>query len=104
MTLIAANRFLMELKNGTDKPFKPQQILAAFELQLARRERFERQDICFLPPPSVEEAKSIVAESKGAITSILAGHNLSTDAEVEDTAVREELVQVVREHLKKFAY
>lgn len=104
MTFINTNSFLRGLTQGGYEAFSPQQILDAFDSQLARRENYQLRKVFFLPPPSLEDAKLIVDQSKLAIARILEGHKLSPDAEVKKTAVREELVQLVREHLKKFAY
>jgi len=104
MTMLTADYFLSGLTQRGNKNFSPKEILDGFDAQLARREGFQRQGVLFLPPPTLEDAKLIVEESKIAITTILEGHNLSLDEKVEDTTAREELVQVVRDHLGKFAY
>ena len=101
---IATNPYLLGLTKGSDEDFKPQQILDAFDVQVTRRENLQLQGALFQPSPTLKAARSIVEESKIAITTILEGHNLSPDAEVEDATVREQLVQVVRNHLRKFAY
>lgn len=103
MPLIAANPFLLGLTRQ-EVLFSPSQIEGAFEQQLEKRRGLAGE--LMLPPPTIEDAITIVADSKKRLAAVVELNGLAPNETIplQQAEIREEVIAIVRAHLERFAY
>lgn len=105
MPLIAANPVLLGLTRQ-EVLFSPSQIEGAFEQQLARRRKLDLAGEIMLPRPTLEDAITIVADSKKRLAAVVELNGLAPNETIplQQAEIREEVIAIVRAHLERFAY